>query len=143
MNLANATSLAVLQTMDTASVLRLQELHRLRKTKLFEALNTISSGNQSLISFKDIHSSPRDFCGDLLAVLHGSPHWLLFRFYLGEEIDKCPQGDTVRGRDFWNWGVFSPIWSLRCHSQCYNPLLDKEKTIAAIIRVIDGLPTTI
>jgi len=63
--------------------------------------------------------------------------WKVLRMRLVEEIEKCPNGSSIRGDGMRHW----PEWvACAAASHCSVPLYNAENTRISIFRVLDSLP---
>lgn len=139
-DLSQSQALDVLRTIDTDGVLKLQALHRLRKSRLVEALNNIGS-NDSAIAWRQVGFYLHLECSAGYQ-LRQHAHWIICKLKIAEEMDRSSTGGLMRIRTFWTQTLFAPIWTLQC-SRCNSCLFDLDKTMSTVLRVLDELPTTI
>jgi len=146
-SLSSKESLEIMKSMDTLAILKLQAFHRLRKETLLSAFDNIhfplprfgvpSTGPGLLAA--DLHLSNGN-CTKW-SVRMNDPSIVLLRFYLGEEMEKRPSGDTIRAPQFWDRTELHTIWLTRCG--CGSPQLNKARIMAGVLRILDSLPRTI
>lgn len=140
-DLDSKASIAILRDIDSDGILQLRTFLRTRKDAFLAALDHMTDQfrwSSSPICCKDVRTICRVRCDIKLG---GSPFMAALKYCIWEAIEKCPRGDALRTEQFWDKPEFAPLWDLKC--DCQKPALEKEKTMTAILRVLDSLPNTI
>ncbi|KAH8111737.1 hypothetical protein DFH11DRAFT_1611589 [Phellopilus nigrolimitatus] len=115
-------------------------------TSLIETLRAPISGadalpylrkldTQNILRLQELHRKRKQ---GFLCLLE-SAEWLVFKFELSEEMDKCSYGESIDASKFWSRPSFAALWSYRC-SQCGNPLLFKTNVKNSIKLLFNRLP---
>ena len=148
LDLYSAQSLNDLQFVPPRDLVKLMELHRKRRNILVECLGLKerAAGNHS-IQWSSV-TVDKSLC--LRPATHfQTPRWAVLKYRISEEMEKKPDGSSIREDEFWDRSEFSRIWEIVCPDQCnrYNGgimrIMDKHKLKAQVIRVLDNLPNMI
>ncbi|KLO05437.1 hypothetical protein SCHPADRAFT_726128 [Schizopora paradoxa] len=154
MDLSAKASQDALATLDTASVLALQTLHRRRKAILANALLAVcreplySADDASFpLSFPEISGGashvPDSDC-EALVQLKDLAAWSKFKFTVVAEMERCPLGSRFLVDDFFDNVEFSGLWSAKFNCSCWGlSTLNKERFRNAFRSVLSKLPNSI
>ena len=143
LNLRCPETVQRLQRLECASVLKLQELHRIRKDELDESLRGFNRPG----FWSKIHPRPDRFgffgnyCPGYKDLFDTTP-WILLRYMIRHEMDKCSRGDFLMS-GFWLRTELKDLWTLTCRT-CQEPLIGSRETFASMVAdLIKSLPETI
>lgn len=156
-NVTTKAGWGILLKLEASSLVKVLQLHQQRHDLILAAMTAIArrpakttaasppATSPVRLYLEDLHTdrSPNIACA--LANLHGldaNAPWNALKYQISRHMKECSRGDNIRKADFWNLGLFSTLWDQRC-SSCKWPLLNKDATCSAILRVLDSLPGSI
>ncbi|TDL15438.1 hypothetical protein BD410DRAFT_796401 [Rickenella mellea] len=150
MNLSSL-SVADISLMDSASLFRLQSLHRSRRDVLLELMDIEVGSASTHVVFHRCGNKERPFDSlwGCCAARGKSQFWIVAKHMVSQEMEKCPLGRNLRLEEFWNRPELTPLWKVidhpgcKCGNRCM--VFDKKATMKEVMRVLDSdqLPLTI
>ncbi|KAL5513464.1 hypothetical protein ACEPAH_3863 [Sanghuangporus vaninii] len=148
LDLYSPQSVKELQFIPSGVLLKLMELHRERRNILVASLDLDlddSCGVRS-IGWSSV-TLDRSSC--MRPASHfTTPRWTVLKYRLSEEMERKPDGSSIREEAFWNRSEFDRIWETECSGYCRSNggtsrIMSKDKLKAQVIRVLDNLPKTV
>ena len=142
-NLFSEDSLEQLKSVSSHALVKLFDLHRRRRDILIESLQ-LKNPSGGTFTINDGVMFEQSNCRQPRLHLD-TPRWDLFQYHLSREMEKKPDGSSIRERGFWKRPEFDRLWSAAC-SRCTGyetSLVNKLGLKDEIIRIIDALPKTI
>lgn len=136
LNIKSAESQEQLKQTTIENAFRLMNLHFTRKDLLIDALHfesgEIGQGIIMAVNHSDC-STPQ---------VEDLARWMIFRYRIGEEMERSPDGQTIDSDTFWAGKEFSRLWHLSC-SSCNTVWVRKAQLRDAIVSTVHRLPKTI
>lgn len=156
LDLGSRASQKALATLDTASVLEIQKLHRRRRLILTNALlyvcneprlATDEDELEYLITYSEISNAPahsNTSACDAVVQLRDLAAWAKLKFAVMTEMEKSPLGSRFQVDDFFDNVEFAGLWSAKFSCTCWGQtMLDKARFRTAFRDVLAKLPTCV
>ncbi|KAL5492721.1 hypothetical protein ACEPAI_4168 [Sanghuangporus weigelae] len=146
LDLYSPQSVKELQFIPSGVLLKLMELHRKRRNLLVTSLDLDDSRGVHSIGWSSVILD-RSSC-TMPSSHFTTPRWTVLKYRLSEEMERKPDGSSIREGAFWNRSEFYKIWEIECSGFCRSNggtsrIMSKDKLKAQVIRVLDNLPETI
>ncbi|EJD00054.1 uncharacterized protein FOMMEDRAFT_148409 [Fomitiporia mediterranea MF3/22] len=138
-------SISLLQSVPSSGVLKLVQLHKSRRDILFESFNMTQAPGSHSIQWDVVMPQKGSYCGscrDLQAVFKPSSLAIL-QLYILQEMERLPNGSSIRLQKFWDKDDLKPAWNISCSSCGRSRSIDKQMLKDEVIRVLGELPKTI
>ncbi|OCB87706.1 hypothetical protein A7U60_g5232 [Sanghuangporus baumii] len=146
LDLYSPQSVKELQFIPSGVLLKLMELHRKRRNLLVASLDLDESRGVHSIGWSSV-TLDKSSCTRPSSHFT-TPRWTVLKYRLSEEMERKPDGSSIRGDDFWNRSEFDKIWEIECSGFCRSNggilrIMSKDKLKAQVLQVLDDLPKTI
>ncbi|TDL26639.1 hypothetical protein BD410DRAFT_825761 [Rickenella mellea] len=130
LDLSSPTYEEILTSIDSASLYKLFQLRWKIKKEMAQAVQELDS--------EEIDEMRRCYCSNFPR--GHTEAWECLEMFIRGELDKYPDGSSLRHPKFWSHGGLDKLWNLKCNI-CDEPVVRKSGVNEYIIDILDhGMP---